>query len=234
MFKRNEPIPFEVLEPMVKQHTIKELTSLLGVSKSKVYRYLVEYGLHKPRKYNTKKVTLTRRELRELAKKLTTREIAAQLGVRDDKVRFELRRHRIKPLRKHGGALSTISRDVLVDLYCHKGLTIEEIARELHKGPRIVSRELRRHLIELRPIGGENRHDLTGHTFDRLKVLTECGRVERHVLWLCQCECGKTTTATTSMLNAGYKRSCGCLMGKRQRKTSKPLGSYSEDQVCGN
>jgi len=54
--------------------------------------------------------------------------------------------------------------------------------------------------------------DLTGQRFGRLMVLKEVGRTKgRHVRWLCQCDCGGTTTGSGSDLRRGHINSCGCL-----------------------
>jgi hypothetical protein len=50
------------------------------------------------------------------------------------------------------------------------------------------------------------------------------GRDERStVLWLCQCDCGNKTIATTGRLEHGYTKSCGCL---RKEKCSKNIRKW--------
>lgn len=53
--------------------------------------------------------------------------------------------------------------------------------------------------------------DLTGKVFNRLTVVK---RVENNkqgrAMWLCRCECGKTSVVTTSSLLNGKTKSCGC------------------------
>ena len=56
--------------------------------------------------------------------------------------------------------------------------------------------------------------DLTGKVFGKLTVTKNVGSTSHgQRLWECLCDCGKTTIATTSTLQAkdGGKRSCGCL-----------------------
>ena len=54
--------------------------------------------------------------------------------------------------------------------------------------------------------------DLTGQKFHRLKVICKADKHNRDaVRWLCLCECGRETTATTNELRSGHKKSCGCL-----------------------
>jgi len=58
--------------------------------------------------------------------------------------------------------------------------------------------------------------DLKNKTFGRLTVIglsNKRGYCKAR-LWDCQCECGNTTTATSTQLLKGYKKSCGCLRKK--------------------
>lgn len=59
--------------------------------------------------------------------------------------------------------------------------------------------------------------DLTGKKYGRLTVLYRLPN-QKETTWLCQCECGKTTTATTRTLNIGGKQSCGCLISKAEEE----------------
>jgi group I intron endonuclease len=55
-------------------------------------------------------------------------------------------------------------------------------------------------------------HSLVGQIFERLTVESEVGRNKRGLIqWNCQCSCGGTTIATTTLLRTGHKKSCGCL-----------------------
>ena len=57
-----------------------------------------------------------------------------------------------------------------------------------------------------------NFHDLTGQRFGRLVVQLKIGTNNKgNVEWLCLCDCGNKTVATTVNLNRGHTRSCGCL-----------------------
>lgn len=51
--------------------------------------------------------------------------------------------------------------------------------------------------------------DLTGQTFGKLTV-KEKTRHKNRVAWLCECECGNTTTVITHSLTSGNTSSCGC------------------------
>ncbi len=53
--------------------------------------------------------------------------------------------------------------------------------------------------------------DLTDQRFGRLVAIKRVGTKWGQALWLCKCDCGKTTEAIVSSLNSGRKKSCGCL-----------------------
>lgn len=52
--------------------------------------------------------------------------------------------------------------------------------------------------------------DLTGRRFGRLSVVRRIDGADR-VMWLCQCECGDTSSVQSSNLKSGATKSCGCL-----------------------
>lgn len=53
--------------------------------------------------------------------------------------------------------------------------------------------------------------DLSGTRYGMLVVLErDSSKPSRRVRWICRCDCGNETTATTSELSDGKKRSCGC------------------------
>lgn len=75
---------------------------------------------------------------------------------------------------------------------------------------------------------------LVGHTYGRLLVLTLLGRPPAgRPSYLCQCECGKTTAATSNMLRSGNTRSCGCLRSNamKEKMTTHGLQPYPEYSV---
>lgn len=54
--------------------------------------------------------------------------------------------------------------------------------------------------------------DLAGQRFGRLVVLERTENSPKgEARWLCQCDCGKLHTVTSSYLRNGRSRSCGCL-----------------------
>lgn len=66
---------------------------------------------------------------------------------------------------------------------------------------------------------GNRFRDLSGRKFGRLRVVIEAYTKDREVFWLCQCECGNTTTVLAANLTkkGGHTTSCGCL--RRAAKT---------------
>ena len=69
--------------------------------------------------------------------------------------------------------------------------------------------------------------DLAGKSFGQLRVIRQSDKRGRNkaILWDCQCKCGNLTTATTTQLLKGYKKSCGCL---RKRNPSNVLDLTGE------
>ena len=60
-----------------------------------------------------------------------------------------------------------------------------------------------------------NRMNLIGQRFGRLTVVERDGTDGKNALWLCHCDCGRTTRSTTSHLRSGHSQSCGCLFKER-------------------
>jgi hypothetical protein len=55
--------------------------------------------------------------------------------------------------------------------------------------------------------------NIIGQRFSKLVVMSRLGSsTQRRATWLCECDCGKTTTAVTTSLRNGTKQSCGCLV----------------------
>lgn len=63
----------------------------------------------------------------------------------------------------------------------------------------------------------DTKKNLTGQPFGKLKVVEETNRrdARKEVVWRCACECGGETFASTSSLVRGFKKSCGCLRGRK-------------------
>lgn len=62
--------------------------------------------------------------------------------------------------------------------------------------------------------------DLTGQQFGWLIVQQQVQTPDRHgnLRWQCLCQCGKICTAIGYQLQAGIKRSCGCLQRTNTQK----------------
>ena len=52
--------------------------------------------------------------------------------------------------------------------------------------------------------------NLTDKRFGRLTVISRAQNNGRHVVWLCQCDCGNMTTIQATNLSGGRSTSCGC------------------------
>lgn len=64
------------------------------------------------------------------------------------------------------------------------------------------------------------KNDLTNKRFGRLIAIKEQGKSkDRHILWLCKCNCGNETIVSSSQLTTGKTQSCGCLMKDRTSET---------------
>lgn len=60
--------------------------------------------------------------------------------------------------------------------------------------------------------------DITGYRFGRLVVLRQdVGNPKSARHWVCQCDCGQTSIASTENLNRGHTTSCGCKWGEHTR-----------------
>ena len=53
--------------------------------------------------------------------------------------------------------------------------------------------------------------DLKGQRFGRLTVIESCGKAsDRHILWLCKCDCGNERVISGNSLRSSLTKSCGC------------------------
>lgn len=70
---------------------------------------------------------------------------------------------------------------------------------------------------------GHKKPTILGRTFGRLTPISYIGvRSDGSGLWQCKCSCGNQKQATTSALNGGFAKSCGCLY----QDTRAQLGRY--------
>lgn len=73
-------------------------------------------------------------------------------------------------------------------------------------------------------------NDIIGSRFGRLVVI-ECGGQyvkNRHVIWKCQCDCGKISFVDTSSLRCNKTTSCGCY---RNDIRKRPIGEASAHKL---
>lgn len=74
------------------------------------------------------------------------------------------------------------------------------------------------------------RKSLVDKKIGRLKVIKEIGRKHNYKNYLCLCDCGKETEATSQALNSKKKLSCGCLhsevSSKQARKNFKKYNDF--------
>lgn len=71
--------------------------------------------------------------------------------------------------------------------------------------------------------------DLSGKKFGRWTVLQESGRNKHnHLLWLCQCACGKKVIVLGDSLRKGRSKSCGCFAAEQTTKRNYKHGDSKE------
>lgn len=139
--------------------------------------------------------------------------LARALRASDKTVRRELLRNGFD-LRTPFRRRILIPREILLREVFIRGQNQTQAAKALGVSRNTIRKELFRQNLPFpdpKRTGGQNKSDLTGRVVGRLTVLNEVGRIERHVVWRCACQCGKTAKATSSQLNARIKKSCGCL-----------------------
>lgn len=74
-------------------------------------------------------------------------------------------------------------------------------------------------------------YNAVDRTGKRYGLLTVIGKMEkqsdRHVTWLCRCDCGKDTIVAGNNLSSGITKSCGCLKhkvpGRGRSETETPV-----------
>ena len=60
--------------------------------------------------------------------------------------------------------------------------------------------------------------DLTGERFGRLVVEHRAENKGSQTMWLCHCDCGKTTIVSAGHLKDGHTTSCGCFHNETMKK----------------
>ena len=75
-------------------------------------------------------------------------------------------------------------------------------------------------------------NDLTGQKFGRLTAVEKAGKYrDRHILWLCECECGNTCQVPSNVLKKGEVRSCGCLLREAQHIPKNKKHGLSKSRI---
>lgn len=78
------------------------------------------------------------------------------------------------------------------------------------------------------------RLDLTGQRFGRLVVIGEAERGKsKERLLHCQCDCGKTHTASVSNLRRGNSKSCGCYRKEIAAQTGREQATHGHSRKGG-
>lgn len=81
--------------------------------------------------------------------------------------------------------------------------------------------------------------DLTGQRFGKLTILRRSERTARGAtLWVCLCDCGKETVASTGNMEHGNTKSCGCLKHKPSHnvvdRTGRRYGKLTALSIAGH
>src|SRR5690349_3092837 len=67
--------------------------------------------------------------------------------------------------------------------------------------------------------------NIEGERFGLLTAIKAVGRNHRNnVVWLCQCDCGNSTSVITTRLIKGKTRSCGCLEPTHRKEWAPKIG----------
>lgn len=69
-------------------------------------------------------------------------------------------------------------------------------------------------------------NDLSGQRVGRLTVLYQLGRAkDRHILWLCKCDCGNEIILPSNSITKKHTLSCGCLQKERTGEARRIHGA---------
>jgi len=69
--------------------------------------------------------------------------------------------------------------------------------------------------------------DITDKDFGRLHVVTRVGTKHGESLWLCRCECRKSTKVTSFHIRSGHTKSCGCMFKEYQNSNESKSRLYT-------
>lgn len=68
--------------------------------------------------------------------------------------------------------------------------------------------------------------EISGKKFGRLLAVDRIGSRAGHALWLCRCDCGKSTSVIATNLKRGNTTSCGCLAAESLRNRAMDLTGH--------
>jgi hypothetical protein len=67
-----------------------------------------------------------------------------------------------------------------------------------------------------------------GNRYGKLKVIKRCTPTpDRHIRWMCDCDCGNKKIVSGKSLRNGSTRSCGCIVKKHGKFGSKIYSTWS-------
>lgn len=74
--------------------------------------------------------------------------------------------------------------------------------------------------------------DILGQRFGRLIVIKQLAETKDNgkAVWLCQCDCGKTSKTTGKLLRTGHTKSCGCLGAENRANSVRTHGQSGTRQ----
>lgn len=67
----------------------------------------------------------------------------------------------------------------------------------------------------------DNKYEFVNKKFNKLLVIKRCENAFGGIAWLCKCDCGNTTIATSHQLLHNSKKSCGCLRKEKMWQNSQ-------------
>lgn len=77
----------------------------------------------------------------------------------------------------------------------------------------------------------KRRADITGQRFGRLVAVERVGSRSNQSLWLCQCDCGKTTVVSMGNLKSGHTASCGCALLAAQQAPETRVAAQAQSPL---
>lgn len=125
-----------------------------------------------------------------------------------------------------------LTKEYLEDRFCVQGWGYLQIKEESGASKSNIANSIRDYGLRKKQRYSK---DLTGQTFSKLKVIERYyDKGDRCIHWLCECECGGTSTPTTANLTKGLATSCGCMRHQKtdQSKCWKGCGKVNGRYWC--